>query len=518
MKRLALPYRAAVLFALLVVCASIAPGPATLHVHGAESTDAQRIALYPTVKAPQGAVQGYLITSTVHSMVEGGERFAAEAGEFEENTFAVAVFARYTVLKPDPAGEGRLGVEAVALDPVTFRPLALPRWEGVLRLAPSDVVWEGGATATWASELGVSLDWLREWMTPPADAPSGPIGVGERWQSVANLEGEPRFEEMEFGLGELTVAGEYQEILRPEPGGPAVASIVERYAGRLLSSAERIEPEPWCFEEMDESAGADEFMRWIDECLNAVVAAVLPTGMDVEGVHQLLLVPGDFPWGGRSALKGTMLFEVDDAPRMTLEFTSEVVRHEGGFEQGDILSLAPGEHRTAVLDADTGSWAGTMYGVPAGAPAHVYAFLGEMGEGARVEMSSAAFEPHLVLMDSNWNVIDESFGAADGERAEVFAFLPYSGTYLVQATTSSGWVSGEYTIALEVGPDVAGPAYPDEDGWWEWDDEFGEFDWDLFGEFDWDFDWDPEMEFGWELEGDDWEAWGFDEEGEWESE
>lgn len=470
---LRLPIMVVAIAVSLVVSTCIALGAET--DRGASSVDPGAIALYPIVKAPPGASQGYLITSSVRTEVVGGDDLSEELGEIEE--FEFAVYARYTVLDPGDFGEGRLLVEAMALDRSTLRPVALPPWQGVLHLAPSESVWEDGEMPSWAYDLGVSLDWLREWMTSPADAPADPIEVGGRWESVTRVSDDPRFEGLELRHGTFTVTGEYQQALRPDAMAPPVASILETYRGRLESAVERVEPLPWCMEEPDETASFDTYLRWIDECLESVVAASLPSAMALEGTHRLLLVHDDFPWGGHSNQVGRMIFTMDEAPEVTLEFTTEVVRHERSFEQGAIESLAPEAHKTATLDAS--DWIGTMYGVPSGAPADIYAFWGAAGDGALIEMNSSDFVPYLILMDEEWNVIRESYDVYDGESAEVFARLPYSGEYFVQATTVDGQVFGEYTISLDLGPDVEEPSYWDD--WWGWEDD------------DWDFDWEANM-------------------------
>jgi len=449
----------AVVAVSMVVSACIALGAETHR--GADGAKPSEIALYPTVKALPGALQAYMITSSVRTLIQGGDRFSAELGEVEEESFEISVVARYTVLEPGSSGEVRLRVEARAIDRSTLRPVALPPWEGVLRLAPSETVWEESAMPTWIYELGVSLDWLREWMTSPADVPADVIGVGARWEAVAHIGDDPRFAEFEFNEGAFSVIGKYQKSFRPAASAPPVASIVESYSGRLESSVERVDPDPWCLEEFSESTSMELYTRWIEECLDSVVAASLPTAMDLHGVHQLQLVRDDFPWSGRSRLTGNLIFAMDEAPLVTLEFTTEVVRHDHPFEQGEIKTLTPGAPQTEVLDAH--SWIGTMYGVPSGAPADMYSFRGVEGDGAKIEMSSSDFTPYLVLVGEDGNVIRESYGFSDDERADVFVTLPYSGTYFVQATTSSGQISGGYTIALEVGPEVAPPTYFGED-------------------------------------------------------
>src|SRR5690606_8657918 len=122
----------------------------------------------------------------------------------------------------------------------------------------------------------------------------------------------------DFSRGRLAVTGEYRELLRPDASGPAVASIVESYAGRLESAFEFAEPNPRCYEELDESATFEDYLFWLEECFEAMMAASLPTAMDMEGFHQLLLVEGDFPWGGSSRLVGELIFPNRQAFDMTL--------------------------------------------------------------------------------------------------------------------------------------------------------------------------------------------------------
>jgi|GEM_PF-3255117 len=451
----------------------------TVSIAGADAGAPARIAIYPIVKAPVGASQDYLILSTMRSVVVGGDVYSPELDPVEE-AFSVAVHARYTVLEPD--GEvGRLGVEAIALDHETRLPLVMPAWSGVLRLPPSEEVWEDGNSPDWAYELGVALDWLREWLTSPEDAPQGPIAVGDVWRAAALIDENPQFAGLETMRGAFEVTGEYQEIVRPGEGAPLAAQVHEAYTGRFEDPKERMQPPAWCVADPEEGLAFEDYLRWIEECLEYVVTISLPTAMDVEGFMEVLMVEGDFPWSGKNASTATVIFARDDAPEMTLEFASDIVRYDAPFVQGGVEWLRSGEVLRAHLGAD--SWSGVIFGAPAGAPADLYTFWGEEGDGVLIEMSSDALAPYVVLMDSDWNAITESFSFFD-ERAEVFATLPYTGVYLVQATTTSGWTLGEYQLSLQVGPEVTDPRGDagDWDGW-EWDSG-----WEFTENFGWEYD------------------------------
>src|SRR5690606_18464828 len=138
----------------------------------------------------------------------------------------------------------------------------------------------------------------------PGETPEHALATGEEWQAVVLIRDDPRFEGFDLSHGSFEVTGKFLGWHTPTHSFQRIAAVVESYRGRLESAAERVAPSPWCVESMNDSASMGDYTRWIDECLDAVVAASLPEALDVEGILQLWLVPNDFPWAGYSRLNG----------------------------------------------------------------------------------------------------------------------------------------------------------------------------------------------------------------------
>ena len=447
----------------MAFCALVALGGQVLPVGGAAVANAahpSQFRLYPVVKAPVGASQGYLIHVEWFASVFGGDRFSPNMAAVEETAATYAVYARYTVLEPGVDGVGRLRVEAMVLDADTLRPLAMPIWQGVLRLPPSEQAWEGDNYPDWA--LGrLPLDWLHRWITSPQEAPATPLSPKDWWWAGAHIGDHYHFGTFAGMRGKLDLVGEYRELLRPEVNAPPSALIYETFRGEFEETGPQPAPPPVC--DAGASGRTGENALWNEDCLMNVLWESPPVALHAEGVNSIMLVQDDFPWSGSGSVTLDMVFAPVDAPRKTLELTVNAVRYSAPFRQPEVESLTPGI-RVAALSND--AWSGLIDGLPSRAPARVYSFWGREGDRAWITMDSRRFVPYLVLMDADWNSIAESYTFDATSRAEVFTTLPYTGMYYVQATASDGWwVLGEYEIALELGPSVdRGPRSRDP-GW-----------------------------------------------------
>lgn len=470
-----------------------------------------QVLLHPIVQAQPGASQGYIVTGGAQVLVSEEARallFAEGAyhDAFEEPT-KYSAYVNYTVLPPGPSGEVRLAVDGFAIDAATGRPIAMPHWHGVLvgtpppsaalpalltlspvpgpspspPTPPLSVVWEDGNQPTWAYELGITLDWLREWRFTPDEAARA-VAPGMVWSGESHFSHDVRFEGLEMQPAPFEVVGTFDGWISTGDG-KAAAQVVEHYSGRLESALARITPEAWCLEEtVDESF--EYYIRWLDQCLEAVVQASLPTAMDVEGTTHIWLMPGDFPWAAAASTRVELHFALDEVPSVFLEYTSHVQRQDEPVEPGRIIPIASGERLVGQLGS--ASWIAMSFGIPTTSPSDVYSFWGEAGQDALIEMRSDAFDAYLVVTDDAWNVLWENDNTTLGTDAGLFVNLPYTGAYLIQALAWDGPVEGEYTLALDVGSELVRPDHVAFDPWgWDWG-----WDW----EDDWWLDWDWEDE------------------------
>ena|GEM_PF-6458123 len=91
----------------------------------------------------------------------------------------------------------------------------------------------------------------------------------------------------------------------------------------------------------------------------------------------------------------------------------------------------------------------------------IFWFYGEAGTDVLIELVSEEFDPYVVLLDSDWNVVATDDDGGSDLNAQVYTTLPKSGAYYVLAGESIGYSDGEggpYTLYLDMG-DAAEEAF-----------------------------------------------------------
>ncbi|HEY3172072.1 MAG TPA: PPC domain-containing protein [Thermoanaerobaculia bacterium] len=82
----------------------------------------------------------------------------------------------------------------------------------------------------------------------------------------------------------------------------------------------------------------------------------------------------------------------------------------------------------------------------------VYSFSGSSGQQVTIDMSSAAFDSFLFLLDpSGSNVVATDDNSGGGNNARIVSTLTESGTWFIVANSYSGNQFGAYTLALQCG-------------------------------------------------------------------
>ena len=454
------------------------------------------ILLLPVVTAPPGTEQAYLITGRQWELDESawgesasgfpggapgtareavdGAAFDATSLPLDQATELAALYVRYRVLEPAPDGALRLEAYAQAVDGLTGLPLALPAWTGVMRITSSEVVFEDGDLPDWAIVMTETPEWLAGWLSRSEDMPQGPVAPGAVWTS--------RQDELPFDLpsgfrvtsASIDIEGTFPGWVQraPAPETPAAtaaaaAAVVERFSGALHGE----------FIPFDLLFDCDS-----DDCLGP--EWVFGFDLAVSGEVELWLVPDDFPLGGRSAQHVKVAWDAD-IPTAYGYTEIEINRFDGAIPAPATLPLTAGESRRGEL----AQWSllRAEEGYVVDAPADLYTFEGTEGHKVLLTMKPAnadeSLEPALFLFDASGNTIAEGEFYSDGdiEGAALFADLPYSGLYYVQATTLPGG-AGLYELTFETGADLEYEP-PFELGDWS---DF----WSILDSFDWDsIDW-----------------------------
>ena len=398
------------------------------------------LTLHPPFSAPVGAEQAYLFTGRLWNL---GEEYPAELPPRREaGVEQDALYVRYRVLEPGPDGSPRLEVLAHSLEGATLRPFALLPWRGILRLTPEGAVPEVGEIPSWGAVQMESPEWVTGWVTPAAELPQGAVPPGTSWQvRVPVVVGLP--DGFRVNEAALEISGTFSGW--PERDGRTVAVVSESFAGRASGLYEIFSLPPDC-----DAACMAEMAEWI-----------VPFSTTVAGDAEMWLVPGEFPWGGRSGQRFDIEWSEPDAQPARAYAEVQVQRHDEPQALAEGVALANGETRHG--DLGTGALLRHWSRGGRGAPADLYTFAGEAGDRALIIMNASGFEPLLILSNEEGQVIAEAdtwFGPAP----EIWVTLPYTGTYAVQATTSADAAAGSYTLSLATGPD-AGEAFPPGDPW-----------------------------------------------------
>ncbi len=451
--------------------------------HGALTplASSEPIVLVPVVTAPPGTEQAYLITGRVWEIDESAEPLAQFPQD--EAVEQAAIYVRYRVLEPGPDGALRLDVYAQSLDPRSGAPLAHPSWSDVMSVTPEGIAFGRGDVPDWTYVLTESPEWAGELVSRAADLPQGPATPGATWRSSQDLEslGLPlEFLAMSAYLGiDGTFTGWAMD------GEQKVAVVHERFQGEATGVLSFFGIPHDC-----DAACMEEMSDWL-----------LQFGIGIEGEAEIWLVPGDFPWGGRSS----QYFEVDFGEELPTSFAYgevDIRRFFGAITQVAAPLLGSGETLYGALGPD--SLVRAEDNALTYAPTDLYSFVGQAGHQALVTMTSPDVDPLLILLDADGDYITDAGAYSDGEQyvAELYIELPYAGLYYVQATTPQDGGQGEYAISLETGTEIE--YTPSSDDWFsgDWWSDTGDADWDSI---DWDsIDWDS---LDWL-----WEDWDFDSE------
>ena len=83
------------------------------------------------------------------------------------------------------------------------------------------------------------------------------------------------------------------------------------------------------------------------------------------------------------------------------------------------------------------------------ANAHIYSFYGESGQQIRLEMTSNDFDSYLYILRSDGSYLESNDNGAGDRNSLIEYILPYSGTYLIEATQYNR-SQGNYTLRSNV--------------------------------------------------------------------
>ncbi len=80
---------------------------------------------------------------------------------------------------------------------------------------------------------------------------------------------------------------------------------------------------------------------------------------------------------------------------------------------------------------------------------HLYTFEGEEGDVVYVTLETDAFDAYLVLLDEDWNVLDEDDSSGGDGNAYISYMLPWDGTFTVIARGYYNNQVGRYTLNID---------------------------------------------------------------------